>query len=332
MQNNRFFRIVISAVSASLVVMMLFAMHLSAVAAQSNPDVPLPNDYRFWYHVGSKSISTAAAEAIGLPEIFNETFDAVFANPTALNDLRNGTRPFRDGASFAAPFFRLTHPVEGLDATGELVFVAVMLKDSVKFAETGGWGFAVYGTDRQPVPGLGGGCFACHEANASDNDFIFSTLSERAVSAVPASDNGVFLPNNYRQMYWRSAKVILPEAAEALGLPVEIFGNTADSIYLNQEALGALGSETRPFPVGSLFVADFHQATFPIEGLGAEGAEGFTAVMLKGAAGTGDDPSTGDWKFEAFGADGTPLSDLRPACIGCHAQQAGNDFVFSGAS
>lgn len=317
---------------ATLILLMVFAVHLSAVTAYHEGRPPLPNDYRNWFHVGSKSITTEAAEALGLPDVFAETFDAVFANPVALNDLRSGNRPFREGASFVAPFYRLEHPVEGLDATGELVFVAVMLKDSEHFAETGGWGFAVYGPDRQPLPGLGDGCFACHEAQAAENDFIFSTLTERAISAVPASDNGVFLPPDYRQMFWRGAKVIRPEAATAIGLPAEIFGNTFDSIYLNPAAVRALGTETRPFPVGSLFVADFHQATFPIEGLAAEGADGFTAVMLKGAPGTGDDPSTGDWRFEAFGADGTPLSELRPACISCHAAQSANDYVFSGAS
>ncbi|MEP7293120.1 MAG: cytochrome P460 family protein [Chloroflexota bacterium] len=325
-------RIGILILGVNLVLLMMFAVHLSSVEAYHDGTVPLPNDYRNWFHVGSKSISADAATALGMPaDVFGETFDAVFANTVALNDLRSGHRPFREGASFVAPFYTLNHPVDGLDATGDLAFVAVMLKDTEHFGDTNGWGFTAYSPDRQQITALADSCFTCHQAQA-ENDFVFSTLSERAVSAVPASDNGVFLPPDYRQMYWRNAKVIRPDAATALGLPAEIFGNTFDSIYLNQEALGALGSETRPFPVGSLFVADFHQAAFPIEGLAAEGADGFTAVMLKGTAGTGDDPSTGDWKFEAFGADGTPLSELRPACISCHAPQASNDYVFSGAS
>jgi hypothetical protein len=330
---KRVLRVAIALLSVSLVLMMLFAMHLSSVVAQSDTGVALPNDYRFWYHVGSKSISPEAATAIGLPaEVFGNTFDAVFANTVALNDLRNGTRPFRDGASFVAPFFKLNHPVEGLDTMGDLAFTAVMVKDSVKYAESGGWGFEAFGPDRQPITALQTSCFACHQANASENDFVFSVLNERAVAAVPASDNGVFLPPDYRnKLYFRSATVIRPDAATAIGLPAEIFGNTFDSIYLNNAALNALSSETRPFPVGSLFVADFHQAAFPVEGLAAFGDDGFTAVMLKGPAGTGDDPSTGDWRFEAFAPDGTPLSDLRPACVACHAAQSANDFVFSGS-
>jgi hypothetical protein len=333
MMNQKALRIVLAVLGVGLVAMMLFAMQLAAVSAQGEPSgVSLPNDYRFWYHVGSKSITAEGAAAIGLPaDVFGETFDAVFANQVALNDLRNDTRPFRDGAVFVAPFFRLTHPAEGLDQPGDLAFVAVMEKDSDRFADSGGWGFAAFGPDRQEITSLQSTCFACHQSQEA-NDFVFSVLNEREIHAVPASDNGVFLPPDYRnKLYWRSATVITPEGATAIGLPAEIFGNTFDSIYLNNAALNALATETRPFPVGSLFVADFHQAAFPVEGIAAEGGEGFTAVMLKGPTGTGDDLSTGDWRFEAFDASGAPLSSLRPACISCHASQAANDFVFSGA-
>lgn len=292
---------------------------------------PLPADYRWWYHVGSKSIQPAAAEALGLPaDIFGNTFDSVFANTIALNDLRSGNRPFRDGAMFVSPFFRLEHPVEGLDSTGDLLFTAVMLKDSDHFAETGGWGFEAFAPDGTRLTDLRQACVDCHTAQASENDLVFSTLSERSVSAVPASDNGVFLPPDYRQLYWRGTKVIRPEAATALGLAPEVFGNTVSSVYANEQAVGALRSESRPFPIGALFVADFHQAAFPIDGLAAAGDQAFTAVMLKGEPGTGDSEKTGDWRFEAFGADGKPLSDLRSACIDCHAGQAANDFVFTG--
>ncbi|MBL8164795.1 MAG: cytochrome P460 family protein [Anaerolineae bacterium] len=292
--------------------------------------VSLPSDYRYWYHVGSKSISPEAATALGLPaEIFGNTFDAVFANDTALNDLRNNTRPFRDGATFVAPFYKLENPVAGLDANGELLFTAVMMKDSEHFAETGGWGFEAFAPDGTRLSDLRPACISCHQSQAA-NDQVFSTLNERAVSAVPASDNGVFLPHDYRSLYWRGSKVIRPDAATAIGLPAEIFGNTFDSVYANQEALRALRGESRPFPVGSLFVAEFHQAAYPVDGLAAQGDLAFTAVMLKGAPGTGDDASTGDWKFEAFAPDGTPLTDLRGACISCHAGQSANDYVFSG--
>jgi hypothetical protein len=317
---------------ASIVAAILM-LQFAPVAAQGEaPLVPLPNDYRYWFHIGSKSIRPEGAEAVGLPAaIFGNTFDAVYANTVALNDLRSGTRPFRDGAVFVAPFYALTSPVAGLDAPGDLAFTAVMVKDSQAFASTGGWGFEAFGPDGSRLTDLRQACVDCHTAQASGNDLVFSTLEERAVRAVPASDNGVFLPPEYREMFHVGSKVIRPEAAEALGLPVDIFGNTFDAVYANPTALGALQTGERPFPVGSLFVADFHALATPVQGLDAFGAEAFTAVMIK-TSGAGDDPSTGDWAFEAFGADGTALSDLRGACVSCHASQAGNDFVFTNAA
>ncbi len=331
--NQRGLRIGLMALGVGLVVLGMLALQLATVTAQDGGDSPaLPNDYRFWYHVGSKSITADGAAALGLPvEVFGETFDSVFANVVALNDLRNNTRPYRDGAVFVAPFFKLTHPADGLDQPGDLAFVAVMEKDSARYADTGGWGFAVYGPDKQEIASLKPSCFACHQSQEA-NDFVFSTLNEREIHAVPASDNGVFLPPDYRnKLYWRSATVITSAGATAIGLPAEIFGNTFDSVYMNNAALRALATETRPFPVGSLLVADFHQLATPVDGIAAEGGEGFTAVMLKGLAGTGDDPSTGDWRFEAFDAAGAPLSQLRSACVSCHATKASNDFVFSGS-
>jgi hypothetical protein len=303
------------------------------VAFAYHEGLPFPTDFNRsnYTHLGSKSISPDAASALGLPpEIFGNTFDAVFANGVATNDLRSGNRPFRDGATFVAPFYTLTNPVAGLDATGDLAFVAVMMKDTEHFADTGGWGFEAFAPDGTRLTDLRPSCFTCHQSQQA-NDYVFSTLVEREVSAVPASDNGVFLPTDYRNLFWLGAKVIRPDAAGALGLPVEIFGDTFDSVYANVESWTALDSGARPFPVGSLFVAEFHQAAYPIDGLAAFGDLAFTAVMLKGQPGTGDDPSTGDWRFEAFGPDGTPLTELRGACISCHASQAGNDFVFTGA-
>jgi hypothetical protein len=100
-------------------------------------------------------------------------------------------------------------------------------------------------------------------------------------------------------------------------------------VYANRIALEALRNEARPFPVGSLFVADFHTLATPVEGVRAYGDQAFTAVMLKKAPGEGDSPTTGDWGFAAFDAVGKPLTELRPACIGCHAAQEENDYVFT---
>ncbi len=330
MVNRKRVSLVLALFGMTCVIISVFLLQVGAVSAY-HEGAPLPSEFRTWFHLGSKSIRPEGATAVGLPaDIFGNTFDAVFANDVAIADLRSGTRPYRDGAAFVAAFYKLESPVDGLDTVGALAFTAVMFKDSEHFSDTHGWGFEAFAPDGSRLTDLRPACVTCHESQSA-NDFVFSTLSERSPSAFPAADNGVFLPPNYRQMYWRSSKIIHPDAAAALGLPPEIFGDTTSAVYLNVEARKALSSEIRPFPVGSLFVAEFHKAVYPVDGLAADGDLAFSAVMLKGAPGTGDDASTGDWKFEAFGPDGTALKDLRGACIACHAQKAGNDYVFTGS-
>lgn len=322
--------LILTVVGIALMALGIFSARSDAVLAY-HEGPPFPTDFAYSgnLHLGSKAIHPEGATAIGLPDtVFGNTFDAVFANTIAQNDLRNGTLPFRDGAQFVAAFFTLESPADGVDATGELAFVAVMLKDAAHYPDTGGWGFEAFTPDGTRLTDLRDSCYTCHEAQAS-TDYVFSTLAERTISTVPASDNGVFLPNNYRELHFVGSKVITVPAAAALGLPADVFGDTIDAVYANREGWAAVRDQVRPFPVGSMFVAEFHKAAFPVEGLAAYGDLAFTAVMLKGAPGTGDDPSTGDWKFEAFDPNGVPLTNIRSGCIGCHAGQADNDFVFT---
>lgn len=321
-----------------LVLCLLYLPQSTPADAQESGGVALVDQatYRTWYNIGSKVIRPEAATALGLPNaIFDNTVDTIYANSIAVADLRNGTLPYRDGASFVAPFSALASPVDGLDTHGDLAFTAVMVKDSVAYADTGGWGFEAFAPDGTALTDLRQACVDCHTANASGSDLVFTTslAPRRNQEAYAASDNGVFLPPDYRStMYHNSTKFISPEAATAIGLPAEIFGNTVSEVFVNRTGRAFLIDGSRPFPAGTLFVADFHALAEPVPGLKALGDEAFTAVMLKRAAGEGDDASTGDWAFEAFDASGNPLSDLRSACIGCHASQAANDFVFTAAT
>jgi hypothetical protein len=50
-----------------------------------------------------------------------------------------------------------------------------MVKDTKKFASTGGWGFGRF-VDEKPVGDekLYTTCFPCHAANVKDNDYVFT--------------------------------------------------------------------------------------------------------------------------------------------------------------
>jgi hypothetical protein len=49
-----------------------------------------------------------------------------------------------------------------------------MVKDSKRYASTGGWGFGRF-INGQPVDeAQHQTCFACHQANVKDHDFVFT--------------------------------------------------------------------------------------------------------------------------------------------------------------
>jgi len=147
--------------------------------------VELPPGYRDW-----RLISVAR---VGGP--LND-LRAKLGNDVAIKAYREGKRPFPDGtivvrlAWSQVPSEETTKAVgrslergSSADALQKLLaesFVAgpptnvqVMVKDSRKYASTGGWGFAQF-NDRKPADeAVHKTCFSCHEP-AKDRDFVFT--------------------------------------------------------------------------------------------------------------------------------------------------------------
>jgi len=87
-----------------------------------------------------------------------------------------------DGAIVAALHYRFVPSEENNKAFGRVQsFVAgtptnvqFMVKDSTKYAATGGWGFGHFNTDRKPVAdSFMKTCFPCHQA-VKDRDLVFT--------------------------------------------------------------------------------------------------------------------------------------------------------------
>ena len=51
-----------------------------------------------------------------------------------------------------------------------------MVKDSTKYASTGGWGLAQFNDGRPADEAVHNTCFGCH-ATARDRDFVFTSYS-----------------------------------------------------------------------------------------------------------------------------------------------------------
>jgi hypothetical protein len=147
----------------------LACIALPALAADP-PPVPYPEGYRSWTHVKSMVIQPGhpLAEAFG-------GIHHLYANAKAMEGYRKGNR-FPDGAVIV--FDLLEAPAGGgaIDE-GPRKVVGVMMKDSRKWAATGGWGFEGFrgGSKSERAVGKDAAtaCFGCH-APQKASDYTFS--------------------------------------------------------------------------------------------------------------------------------------------------------------
>jgi hypothetical protein len=121
-------------------------------------------------------------------------------NDVAIKAYREGKRPFPDGTIIARlayqqvtseennKVFRAAAEQRGLPAeqidkllaasfvAGPPTNVQFMVKDSKKYASTGGWGFAQFTNGKPDGEAVHKTCFSCH-APAKDSDFVFTRYS-----------------------------------------------------------------------------------------------------------------------------------------------------------
>src|SRR2546427_9188754 len=151
------------------------AMTFSAGGAddESSPifGVKIPPGYRDW-----RLISVAHEEGI-----LND-LRAILGNDVAIGASREGKLPFPDGTIIARLAWSYDPLEESSKAFGRLQsFVAgppkngvqFMVKDSRKYASTGGWGFAQFNAGKPADEAVHNTCFSCHGA-VKARDFVFT--------------------------------------------------------------------------------------------------------------------------------------------------------------
>jgi hypothetical protein len=127
--------------------------------------VTIPKGYRDWVMVAP------AREAAPLEEL-----RAVVGNRTALKAYRAGEHPFPDGTVLVKLAWKNAPSPDFPPASvpGAATTVQVMVKDSRRYATTGGWGFGRF-VDGRPVDrAQHETCFACHAARVKDRDYVFT--------------------------------------------------------------------------------------------------------------------------------------------------------------
>jgi len=162
----------------ALVIAIVAVLVLSlAPSAGADPEIApifvkeIPAGYRDW-----RLISVAHEEGT------LHSFAAVLGNDAAIRAYREGKLPFPDGAIIAALHYRHLSSEENDKVFGrQQSYVAgiptniqFMIKDSTKYAATGGWGFGhfVNGKPSGDVAFMKT-CFPCHQAIQS-RDLVFT--------------------------------------------------------------------------------------------------------------------------------------------------------------
>ncbi len=103
----------------------------------------------------------------------------VLGNPIAIKAIRNSTLPFPDGAILAKLAWKRVPSPEFAPASipGTATTVQIMVKNSKKYATTGGWGFGRFINGKPADEAQHQSCFACHQALVKNHDYVFTRLA-----------------------------------------------------------------------------------------------------------------------------------------------------------
>ena len=162
---------VLSGVAGVLALGIGYMAYADAPAGPVSPiyGVSLPEGYRDW------PLVAPAQEAAPLDEL-----RVVVANPTALKAYRENTRPFPDGSVLVKLAWKHEQSPDFAPASvpGAATTVQVMVKDSKRYADTGGWGYGRFINGQPADEAQHQTCFACHSARVKDRDYVFTRYAQ----------------------------------------------------------------------------------------------------------------------------------------------------------
>ena len=158
--------------TSNITVSCLLALGTTVLAETSVPPAPngieLPAGYKDW-----RVIATSHRED-------NNTLRVILGNHKAIDAARSGnTNPWPDGSILGKMVWKDAAHEKWPKATvpGEFVHAEFMIKDTAKYTETGGWGFARWKGLEQTPHGEDASfvmeCFNCH-LPVKDNDYVFT--------------------------------------------------------------------------------------------------------------------------------------------------------------
>ena len=154
---------------ATVLLLLVLGALVRQTSAPSDPAPDYPEGYRTWTHVKSSLVSPAHRNFAA-----QGGFQHIYANPQAMIGYR--TRAFPEGSIIAFDWLEMTD-LNGAFLEGARRQVDVMVKDSQRYAKTGGWGFQRFVKDSKteraatPAPQA---CFTCHD-NLKKDGLVLSS-------------------------------------------------------------------------------------------------------------------------------------------------------------
>lgn len=164
---------VLGFLGAAFGVATILMVTVAGATDEASSDVALPPGYRDW-----RVVSVAHEEGN------QNDLRAILGNDIAIKAYREGKLPFPDGAIIARLAWRYTPSEENNKVFGRAQsFIAgaptnvqFMVKDSTKYASTGGWGFAQFNDGKPVEKSALSGCYGCH-VPVQARDFVFTRYS-----------------------------------------------------------------------------------------------------------------------------------------------------------
>jgi len=164
----------------------------AAISAQDKYSLEVPGGLAFSEFRGYEDWAVVAADHTA------DLLKVIVANPVAMDAYRAGIpdngKPFPDGAKMVKIEWRPTKSTTApydIRVPGTVYDVDFMVKDSKRFADGGGWGYAVFVYDaasntyrpgtlaHQPPQGNDAKCgFACHTI-VKGKDYVFTEYARR---------------------------------------------------------------------------------------------------------------------------------------------------------
>jgi Cytochrome P460 len=151
------------------------------LASNASPiyGVTIPAGYRAWSVISVGHLTDTGGKV--------KQLRAQLGNDIAIKTFREGKLPFPDGAIVAAlhwtevpsedndKVLAVGFPGAGLQSfvAGPIENIQFMVKDSKKYAASGGWGFADFRNGKPGDETLHKTCYPCH-LPAKDRDFVFA--------------------------------------------------------------------------------------------------------------------------------------------------------------